>query len=217
MGSAWWEQAEPRAAERALVREMLAGDSRAFEVFTSVYLPAVYRFVRRRLQDGDLARDIAQSALCKAMAALATFRGEAGLTTWLCACCRNEIAAHFRRRGQQPPTVELTNAALAAEASLAVERPDGPEQVVARKQTADLVHLVLDSLPAHYGQALEWKYIDELPVQEIATRLEIGPKAAESLLTRARQSFRTAYGRLASKGRPADAGEAPRRRGRAER
>ena len=39
---------------------------------------------------------------------------------------------------------------------------------------------------------LEWKYVDGLPVQEIAQRLAIGPKAAESLLTRAREAFRAA-------------------------
>lgn len=34
--------------------------------------------------------------------------------------------------------------------------------------------------------------MDELPVQEIAARLDLGHKAAESLLTRARTAFRDA-------------------------
>ena len=51
---------------------------------------------------------------------------------------------------------------------------------------AAFVQRVLDQLPSHYADALEWKYIDEVPVQEIASRLGLGPKAAESLLTRAR-------------------------------
>ena len=50
----------------------------------------------------------------------------------------------------------------------------------------------MDVLPTRYGDVLEWKYIDGLPVQEIARRLAIGPKAAESLLTRAREAFRAA-------------------------
>jgi DNA-directed RNA polymerase specialized sigma24 family protein len=52
---------------------------------------------------------------------------------------------------------------------------------------------VLDQLPTRYGDALEWKYGEGLSVKEIATRLGVGPKAAESLLTRARQAFRDAF------------------------
>jgi DNA-directed RNA polymerase specialized sigma24 family protein len=40
---------------------------------------------------------------------------------------------------------------------------------------------------------LEWKYIHELSVQEIAERLGVGYKAAESLLTRARAAFREGF------------------------
>ena len=55
-----------------------------------------------------------------------------------------------------------------------------------------IIEATLDALPGRYGEVLEWKYIDELSVQEIAERLKLGPKAAESMLTRARESFRDA-------------------------
>jgi RNA polymerase sigma-70 factor (ECF subfamily) len=55
-----------------------------------------------------------------------------------------------------------------------------------------LIQAALDGLPHHYGDVLEWKYVDGLSVQEIAARLAIGPKAAESCLTRARGAFREA-------------------------
>ena len=37
------------------------------------------------------------------------------------------------------------------------------------------------------------EYVDELPVRDIAARLQLGPKAAESLLTRARTAFHEAF------------------------
>jgi DNA-directed RNA polymerase specialized sigma24 family protein len=40
---------------------------------------------------------------------------------------------------------------------------------------------------------LEWKYIHGLSVDEIAERLDVGYKATESLLTRAREAFRDAF------------------------
>ena len=59
-----------------------------------------------------------------------------------------------------------------------------------------IVEATLDSLPGRYGEVLEWKYIDGLSVTEIAARLGVGAKAAESLLTRAREAFRDAIKEL---------------------
>ena len=50
---------------------------------------------------------------------------------------------------------------------------------------------------------LEWRYADGLPVPEIAARLEISYKAAESLLSRARQAFRDGFSSLAGQLAPA--------------
>ena len=58
------------------------------------------------------------------------------------------------------------------------------------------MQVALDRFPPHYGNALEWKYLDDVPVKEIAVRLGVSPKAAESLLTRARDSFREAFSAL---------------------
>jgi DNA-directed RNA polymerase specialized sigma24 family protein len=67
-----------------------------------------------------------------------------------------------------------------------------------RKELSQLVQVALDALPFHYSSALEWKYIEGLSVKEIASRLELGLKAAESLLTRARQAFRDSFLTLTS-------------------
>ena len=58
------------------------------------------------------------------------------------------------------------------------------------------MQVTLDSLPLHYGDALEWKYLDGLSVVEIAARLGVSTKAAESRLTRAREAFRDGFSAL---------------------
>jgi RNA polymerase sigma-70 factor (ECF subfamily) len=72
----------------------------------------------------------------------------------------------------------------------------GPEEQFRRREVSRLVHVTLECLPEPYGDALEWKYIQGWSVDEIASRLRVGPKAAESLLTRARQAFRDAFATL---------------------
>lgn len=202
-----------RRNEKNLVRRMIAGDERAFEEFTDGYVPILYRFARRRLDgNGELARDIVQATMCKVIAKLTSFRGEAALTTWLCACCRNEIAAHFRQRNRPLREAEPIREEVASDASLNPVILDDPEEGLLRRESSHLVHVTLDSLPPHYSKALEWKYLDRLPVAEIARRLELGPKAAESLLTRARQAFRKGYLSLAVRAEKAASVETIHRR-----
>jgi RNA polymerase sigma-70 factor (ECF subfamily) len=178
---------------------MLAGDESAFEEFFADYFPRVYRFACVRLAgNGDAAEEVVQSTLIKAIHKLHTYRGEAALLTWLCTFCRREIAAWHERSGK---TVEVslmddqpeTRAVLDAIADLS---RDDPERELHRRELSRLVQGVLDQLPERYGDVLEWKYIEGLPVLEIAQRLGLGYKAAESLLTRARQAFRDGFGLL---------------------
>ena len=70
---------------------------------------------------------------------------------------------------------------------------DAPDARLARADTGRIVQLALDHLPPRYSRALEWKYLEELSVDDIAARLQCTPKAAESLLTRARDAFRDAF------------------------
>jgi RNA polymerase sigma-70 factor, ECF subfamily len=176
-----------------LVERMLAGDENAFEAFGERSFKAVYRFAFARLAgDRELTREIVQTAIAKALSRLATYRGEAALLTWLCACCRNEILMHFRRKQTTPAEVKLEEE-LAPDPGFASSRPSGPEAGLLNRERAHLVHAALEGLPPSYAKALEWKYLDSLSVNEIAWRLRMRPKAAESLLTRARQAFRKSY------------------------
>jgi RNA polymerase sigma-70 factor (ECF subfamily) len=185
--------------ERAFVRRMLAGDEATFDEFADAYIPALYRFASSRLGgDRELAGDIVQTTLCKAIAKLSTFRGDSALMTWLCACCRNEIAGHFRKkmRPVREVGIEAVEEVATSERGPAIQ--EAPDSAVLRSEAKQLVHDVLDELPPHYSRVLEWKYLEGLPVREIAVRLEVGPKAAESLLTRAREAFRKTHRRLTS-------------------
>lgn len=176
---------------------MLAGDEQAYEQFFDACFPGLYRFALVRLgQDEDDAEEVAQAAICKALLKLATYRGEAALFTWLCTFCRHEISAMLRGKRRAPRLVEETPEVRAALETLSAISIEGPESVARRNEIARLVQVTLDRLPLHYGNALEWKYVEGLSVKEIAARLGVGPKAVESMLTRARVAFRDGFSAL---------------------
>ena len=181
--------------DAALARRMLDGDRSAFDDFFEGRYPGLYRFALARLGgEEELAQDVAQTAIVKAMTHLASYRGEASLTAWLYTICRHEIGAVFRRRKRTPTPVELVedDPELGAVLDSLPAGLESPDEALRRKEVVRLVHSVLDRLPSRHGDVLEWKYLHGLSVKEIASRLEVGPKAAESLLTRARQTFRDA-------------------------
>ena len=188
--------------ERALVERMRAGEETAFEEFFDGHFSRLYRFALLRLeQDEAAAEDVVQTTMCKAITGLPGYRFEAALYTWLCTICRREIAAHYERLGRRPaplPLLEDSPEVRAALESLAAAGSGDPERQMERKDVARLVQSTLDALPASYGDVLEWKYVQGLSVREIAGRLRLGLKAAESLLTRAREAFRDGYAALAA-------------------
>lgn len=185
------------AVDRELVSRMLSGDEQAFREFFDGYFPGLFRFALMRMsRDEDAAEEVVQATLCHAISKLSTYRGEAALFTWLCTFCRHEISAYYKRTLRDRAALELVEddpAVASALESLAVWSDTGPEADMRRGETARLVHVLLDRLPPRYAAVLEWKYIDGVSVGEIADRFGLSAKAAESLLTRARDAFREGF------------------------
>jgi RNA polymerase sigma-70 factor (ECF subfamily) len=182
-------------SDLALARRVLAGEEAAFEELFHGYGPRLYRFALVRLRaNEDLAEEVVQRVLIRAIDRLHTYRGEAALFTWLCTLCRREIAACLEGSGVS--AVSLSDERIdvrAALEALAATEADNPEAALGRQEIARVVHATLDHLPGRYGDVLEWRYVDGLSVDEIAMRLHLTYKAAESQLSRARAAFRTGY------------------------
>jgi RNA polymerase sigma-70 factor (ECF subfamily) len=190
-------------SDMALARRVLAGDQAAFDEFFAACFPPLYRFALARLGgDEDASEEIAQRVLIRALDRLHTYRGEAALLTWVCTLCRREIARWLAHAGRTRD-VSLSDDRLEMRAileALTVGDADDPESALSRRELSGLVQLTLHYLPGRYGDILEWKYIQELSVGEIADRLGVGYKAAESLLTRARAAFREGFAFVAGEG-----------------
>jgi RNA polymerase sigma-70 factor (ECF subfamily) len=188
------------STDRDLTRRLRAGDECAFESFFAEYFPRLYRFARVRVGgDDDAAEEVTQATLIRALAKIGTYRGEAALFTWLCTLGRREIAAWFERAGRDAHQVLLDDLpdARAVLDAIATLSDDDPERAYERRELSRVVHAALDHLPGKYGDALVWRYLEGASVEEIARRLDLSYKAAESLLSRARQAFRDAFAPLA--------------------
>jgi RNA polymerase sigma-70 factor (ECF subfamily) len=169
--------------ERGLRQAVLAGDARAWQTLYDAAFAEVFAYVQWRCAGlSALAEDITQETWLVAVRRLSAFDPEQGpFARWLCGIAANLLRNHFRAKHAATNQVLTDHAAL--------KDPD-----VERREGAEQIARVLAQLPERYEAALRAKYLEQRSVQEIASAWRETPKAVESLLTRARQAFRTAYG-----------------------
>ncbi len=176
----------------ALVRRMQRGDERAVAEFCDTYLPRLYRFALRRLQRPEDADDLVQVVLSNAARRIDTYRGDASLYAWLLGICRRELSRQVARAARQRLFVRLGQGDVLDDLVASLEAPRGHEPDVAsqRAQVRSLVQECLDSLPPRYAEALQLKYVEGYSSKEIAERFGLSDDAVQSLLARARRTFR---------------------------
>jgi len=188
--------------DKQLVKQLLAGNERAFDQFFDENFARLYRFALTRLSDDpDAAREVAQLTLTKALRKLASYRAESALFTWLCAICRNETSDWLAKQGRYREHIVLTEDFPEVQAAVDSYLPPeqmSPERHYRRVEMLRLIQVALDRLPAKYGDVLEWKYIEGHSIREISSRLDIGAEAAQSLLARAKRAFADVYSSMSA-------------------
>lgn len=174
--------ADRATRERTLRAAALGGDESAWvELFHAAY-DQVFRYAVWRCGGRtDLAEDVAQEAWLLAAGRLRAFDPARGpFAAWVCGLAANVARNAVRRRMRD--VRRLT--------ALAVPEPDATEH------GPEIVAVALAELTSEHEQVLRAKYFHRLSVGEIAASSGRTAKAVESLLTRAREAFRTAYLRL---------------------
>ena len=182
--------------DQSLARQVAGGDQKAFDCFFQEYFPRLFRFTLSRVDnDPELAEEIVQRTMCIVVQKMGSYRGEARLFTWLCQICRNETNAIFRQRRLEVRDNIPIEDHPAVQAALESMSSDDyrPESALRREEIAHFVRVTLEHLPTKYAVALEMKYVHGNSVAEIANRLGVGEKAAESVLSRARQAFKEGF------------------------
>jgi RNA polymerase sigma-70 factor (ECF subfamily) len=101
---------------------------------------------------------------------------------WLIGVARHKLADHWRRAEWEQRGLRLLDGEPA--------RVDDPwDAVIDRIRARE----VLDRLGPHHRAALTLRYLDGLPVSEVAQHLDRTVHATEALLVRARTAFRRLY------------------------
>jgi RNA polymerase sigma-70 factor (ECF subfamily) len=149
-------------------------------------LPRVYSYLMSRSGgDTGLAEDLTQQTFIAAIDQRSRFDGRSDTVTWLCGIARHKLADHFRaieREERRRMRLEVRQIELEAGGRAGLDLED-----------RTMIGEALRSLPASQRAVLVFVVLDDLSVAEAARLVGKSRGATESLLFRARDSFRRAY------------------------
>lgn len=180
---------DPEISEDLALASCVAdGDEAALTVLYERHAEPLFAFVCHHL-DGARpeAEEVWQDTLAAALRALPGYHGQSRLFTWLCAIARHKLADHWR--GQNRTARRLVLLPPEELARLMDEAPL-PEELLTQRGTCLRVVELLGLLPHDYRTALVARYADGHSVKEVARILGKSYKAAESVLSRAKEAFR---------------------------
>ena len=167
----------PTQAERdnyaAYLRRLQTGDNAAWELFVSEWSPYLYNYVSANLRGSDEVQDVLGDILLGVVEGIRSFDGNAALSTFVYSIAYRKVVDYWRRTRT---TFELPE-------ELSTEDPSRSYEI----------YEILEGLPEPAKQALILRYYVGLSVSEVASVLGRSYKATESLLSRVRHQFQSAF------------------------
>ncbi len=183
-----------------IARRVAAGDRVAITGLMRRHNQTLYRTARSILKDDAEAEDCVQEAYLSAFGAMATFRAEARLSTWLIRIVVNEAIARKRRIDRRGDVIWLAGDAgldieTGSDGIMAQDTQRQPERDAVRQQTRQLIEASIDRLPETFRTVFMLRAVEELSVDETAAALAIPAATVRSRYFRARSMLREALER----------------------
>ena len=176
-----------------LIAAHLAGDRHAFDTIVQRYEHRVWAVCLRMCDGPDDARDAAQDTFVTALRAIASFRGDAQLSTWLHRIAVNASLDVRRKQARQKakpfePIPEI------------VSDEPGPDDLTIRADRAAAVHAALAQLSPEHRAVIVLHDLQGLQYPEVADVLDVPVGTVKSRLHRARADLARLLGHLKPEG-----------------
>jgi RNA polymerase sigma-70 factor, ECF subfamily len=166
--------------EHALVARVADGDVQAYRQLVDRHLSGINAFLVRLMGSRAEAEEVAQETFLRLWSKAGSFVPRAKPSTWLYRVAHNLAVDRLRRRHE-------TRAETSPDEMPASGRPS---QHLEQKQLAESVQAALAALPERQRAAIELVHYQGMSSAEAAEVMDVGERALESLLARARRTLR---------------------------
>jgi RNA polymerase sigma-70 factor, ECF subfamily len=148
-------------------------------------LPQVYGYLLRRCERSEVAEDLTSETFLAAAAAVRRNPPPRLDVAWLIGVARHKLADHWRRQAREQRSLRAVSEDPA--------QPAGTDDPWDARLDAMRAGQTLAALAPQHRLALTLRYVDDLPVAEVAGVIGRTVHATEALLVRARAAFRAQY------------------------
>lgn len=171
-------------------KRILAGDSKAVIQFYKSCSPKILSYLIKKLPRVEDAQELTNDVFLEAIDSLSMLRKEQSMFSWLYQIAHNKMVDFYRKK--KIKSVILSQIPFL---QIIANEINQPEFQFEKDIIRDKIEEVLYGLSYDHRIILKLRYEQEIPVKKIAEILNLSFKATESLLFRARQSFKLAYQR----------------------
>ena len=183
-------QMSEQNVDQVLVERVQQGDKNALNLLVTKYQHKVANLVSRYVSNHSDVPDIVQEAFIKAYRALPNFRGESAFYTWLYRIAVNCAKNHSVALGRKPPSndVEVEDAEF-YDGGDALRENASPEKVLLTQEIKKVIFDTISQLPDDLRIAINFREIEGLSYEEIATIMECPVGTVRSRIFRARDAI----------------------------
>jgi RNA polymerase sigma-70 factor (ECF subfamily) len=180
-------------SDEHLVHRAQGGDREAFRAIMTRCNQRLFRVARSIVRDDHEAEDVLQEAYLRAFRAIAGFRGEANILTWLTRITVNEARARLRQRRDTVGVDQIEAAQQAGAQVIPFPSAAGfgaTESAVESAHIRRLVEAAIDDLPDTFRTVFMLRDVDGCSIEETAATLGVRPETVKTRLHRARRLLR---------------------------
>jgi RNA polymerase sigma-70 factor (ECF subfamily) len=182
-------QNDPDVCLMLRVRE---GDDAAFAELVGRYGSRVFGYCWRQMGDRLDAEDLTQEVFLRLYRYRGRYQPRAGFSTWVFHVTQNVLRNALRSRRRHPCVhldTQPSDSERLMEQLLSADN-DAPFLPVERAEMAGVVRAAVAELAERQRTAMEMHHFGDQTYAEVAAELDMTPKAAKSLLYRARNHLR---------------------------
>ncbi len=176
--------------EKKLINRTQKGESEAFNPIVMKYRQRIYNMIYQRVSDRETAEDICQEVFLKAWKALPKFKGQSALYSWIYKIAINCIIDYYRKRNRH----NVMNLEEFPEYTDDIPHTKGnrtpQSQILENKEFEDIISEAVSRLPFGQRRVFHLRYDEELPIKDIASRLNRSEGTIKTHLFHAHRKLR---------------------------
>ena len=159
--------------DRALVRLVVEGDSRAFEPLFMRHKDIIYTMLVKRSCNPDDVDDMLQEAFMKAFVNIDRYNPDYDFGAWICTIAKNTFVDFNRSRRSKALNPDNNLPLDSRHTNSAQATAPTPEESIINAQQRAQIERYIATLPEDYRQLFIMRFVEEYTYEEIAETLQM--------------------------------------------